>query len=238
MIDTLPQIKQACNAHGVKLTLALSVDAVGKLQDFVRGKKDAFAHLEQTCNALLSAPKLYYDEISFICTITKHNVYNLNEVEAWAGRKNIPVNYNIATVHKRVYNFDKYEDFTIFNDVLAEKMAAEFFYKLYCETNSPKYFCLYYYVLYRKRLSQCNYQYNAGVTLTPNKQLAYCATFSKEIGNAYTSHADELYYSHINYREQLCKEKCLSCSHYSNNLCAGTFFIYIKDIINRYRRYH
>jgi hypothetical protein len=238
IINMLPRIKKICNMRGVKLTLALSVDAVDGLQDFVRGKKDAFVHIEQTCNDLLMSPELYYDHISVICTITKYNVYNLNEVEAWAGRKGIQVNYNIATIHERVYNFDKYDNFTIFNDPLALGMAAEFFYEKYCKTNLQKYFCLYYYVLYKERLSNCNYQYNAGVTLTPNKYLAYCATFSKELGDAYINPADEMYYGHINYRKQLCRERCRTCSHYSNSLHSKGFFIYINDIINRYRRYH
>jgi MoaA/NifB/PqqE/SkfB family radical SAM enzyme len=238
MFNVLPYIKHICNTHGIKVSLALSVDAVGGLQDFVRGKKNAFDHIEQTCSTLLMDPEKYYDHIDIICTITKHNVYNLREIEAWAERKGIQVNYNIATVHERVYNFDKYSDFSIFNAPLSLSMAMEFFYEKFRETSSQKYFCLYYYTLYKKRLAHCNYRYNTGVTLTPNKQLAYCATFSKELGDAYAHSADELYYDHINYRKQLCREKCSSCSHYSSVLNGNSFFVYINDVINQYRRWH
>jgi MoaA/NifB/PqqE/SkfB family radical SAM enzyme len=235
MAAMLPEIKTTCRERGVRVTLALSVDGVGDIQDFHRGKTGAFDHIEKTCALLLPNPSRYYDAISAICTITKHNVYNIPEVELWGAQKGIPVSYNIATVHERIYNHEKYDDFTVFNDPLAEKMAAEFFLRKYGETKSQKYFALYYFLVHKKRLAQCSFQYNNGVTLTPDKQLAYCATFSKALGNVFTASAAALFYGSQAYKNKLCIEKCGGCSHYMNTLNRKGLFIYLRDILRRCR---
>jgi len=238
MTESLPLIKQMCHERGISVTLQLSVDGIGKLQDFTRGNKNAFSHLEETCDALLKSPDKYYDNISFVCTITKHNVYNLYEVETWAREKGVLVNYNIATIHERVFNAGKFEDFTIFNDDLARRMAAEFFYMKFVETRLQKYFALYYYIARRKRVGQCDYRYNTGVTLTPDRQLAYCATYSKELGDALMTSASELFYGNLEYRRRLCTEKCDACSHYMNTLNREGFFLYVSEFVNRRRLFY
>jgi MoaA/NifB/PqqE/SkfB family radical SAM enzyme len=235
MAAALPEIKRLCRNRGVKVTLALSVDGTGRMQDFHRGKEGAFDHIEKTCELLLSDPSKYYDAINAICTVTKHNVYNLPEVEMWSAQKGIPVSYNIATVHERIFNYEKYDDFTVFNDLLAQKMAAEFFFQKYCETKEQKYFALYYFLIYKKRLAQCSFQYNNGVTLTPDKQLAYCAVFSKSLGDASRDSAAALFYGNREYKDSICLENCNSCSHYMNTLTRRGLFIYLRDILRRRR---
>lgn len=169
--------------------------------------------------------------MNFICTITKYNVYSLIEVEEWAKRKGIDVAYNIATIHNRVYNYEKFEDFTILLDPLAKKMAEEFFFKKFKESFSQKYFCLYKYLQTGKRYAPCSYQKWDGVTITPDGQLSYCATFSKELGNAIDVSAGKLFRDNVNYQKDLIREKCSTCSHYSYSVTREYYKEYINEIL-------
>jgi sulfatase maturation enzyme AslB (radical SAM superfamily) len=127
IINMLSKIKQLCNQSNIKLMFSVSLDAVGKLQDFIRGKRESFSQIQKTCEVLLQNPIRYYDHFHFICTLTKYNIYNVNEVELYGVEKGINVIYDIAVENGRLRNADKYSDFTIFSDPLAVKMTQEFF---------------------------------------------------------------------------------------------------------------
>jgi len=184
ILSTMKEIKQQCGQRGIEVFLGLSLDAVGDLHDFIRGQEGVFDRISETCVKLLENRAAYCDGLSLICTINKHNVYSLNEVETWAAWKGIPVSYDFAVENGRLLNTDRYDDFTIFNDPLARKMTVEFFYQKYRETLSPKYFSLYYFLVYKKRLGECIFKNGGGFTLTPGKQIVYCTDTYRELGDA------------------------------------------------------
>jgi MoaA/NifB/PqqE/SkfB family radical SAM enzyme len=238
MVNMLIKIKQLCCQFNIKIILSLSLDAIGELHDFVRGKRGAFSQIQETCDILLRRPDLYYDSISFICTLTKYNIYNVNEVEFWAVNKGINVSYDVAVENGRLCNQDKYTDFTIFNDPLALKMAQEFFLRKYYETLSHRYFCMYYYLLHGERIAQCDFQYNTALTLTPGRQLVYCTAYYKELGDAYICDAKEIFYDNLDYKNYLCEKKCPSCSHWMGSLSRKGFLLYCKNILNRKKMFY
>lgn len=225
------KIKSLCASRNIRYHLSLSIDGYGKMQDKMRGKAGAFTHFMETYEQLNKDISHYCDELRVICTITKVNVYNLPELEVWADSNKMDIDYNIATIHKRICNEERYEDFSVFTDAHARMMTAEFFYTKYLQTNQERYFGLFYVVKTGKRISSCSHKTKA-VTLTPNGQLSYCATHSDEIGNALEQSAVEIFYSdeNLKYRRSMHNEYCESCTHYSASLNQKEYLLlYTKE---------
>lgn len=212
--DKLKQIKTICFNHNVRVCLSFSIDGYKEMQDFMRGKKGAWSHVINTIDLLRKNPTSYYDELHVVCTITKYNVYHLPQLSEWARRQEIDILYNIATLNYRIANEDKYEDFTLLNDKKARMLAREFFYKLAVDYRSEKYFAIYLYLKEGVRYAPCPCKYNEWVTLTPDGEIAYCATYSKNLGNCLEKSAYDIFNGNIDYLETLKEEHCKSCSHY------------------------
>ena len=229
--ELLPRIRQITGRRNIKLFIYISVDGIDKVHDLMRGVDGMFTKTKESCELLKNKPELY-DSFNVICTVTRHNVMKLPEVEAWAKREGYCVSYNVATIHERLANEDKYDDFTVFKDEKSLQIATEFFYTKFLETKSETYFALYYFLKYRNRVSRCDYQ-NLGVTLTPDGQLAYCATHSKALGSAVDNSAKTLFMNNLSYRKELCSSMCDSCSHYSSQLTYEGKKEYLKEIYMR-----
>ena len=227
--EKLEKIKKITCKYGVSIDLALSIDGIAEMHNQMRGNADAWDHMMTTLTSLKK--EKHYDSLGVICTITKLNVYNLYEVEEWAKANSICVNYNIATINRRIDNYSKYEDFTIFNDKKAEYMAEEFFYKKFHETLSKKYFAIYLYIKEKRRYAHCPCQVNSWVTLTPDSQLGYCATHSKNLGNVLENSSYELFQNSIDYLYEIKNKYCESCSHYIYGLNKEGKKLYYKEIL-------
>ena len=231
IVDKLYEIHELCSAKGIKVNLSLSVDGVGDTQDFMRGKKDSWINVNKTINQI-KGNKHLCDKLGIICTITKHNIYNIGEVELWARRNKLLVSYNIATVNNRIDNHDRVENFSVFNDALARKMTQEFFYKKAIQEKSQKYYGLYLYVRYHKRYSMCKCQNNSWVTLTPNGQISYCATHSDELGDAKKVSAYNIFNGNIKHLKRIKKTYCNTCSHYMQSLNVEGLKLYYHDLLD------
>lgn len=223
-------IKKECESKSIKLTVSISIDAIGEKHDEMRGRKDVFRNVEDTCLAISKTPGRYCDDFGVICTVTKTNIISINEVDYWATKNNIKVSYNIATVHKRLFNEDRYGNFSVLTDEYLKGLATEWFYYKFRRTNSEQYYSIYRYLLEGKRTAECDYQYD-GVTLLPNGDISYCATQSKVLGNSITEPADIIFESNLDYKKQLIASKCDKCSHYSGSISIYHYKDYIKDIL-------
>lgn len=232
ILQKLEVIKKICHQYNVKLNVSISVDGIGEIQNIQRGNKLSSKMTFQTVDYILEQKEKYCDVINIICTITRYNIEYINEVEVWAENKHIEVNYNIATIHKRINNEYKYNDFSIFEDEHSKLLAEEFFYTKFLETKSEKYFGIYLYIKEGKRYAACPY-HNMGVTLTPNSELLYCATFSEELGSALEQKPYKLYFQNKTYKKQLQREKCASCSHYVYSLSLKGYIKYSKELLKR-----
>lgn len=221
IVTSLKCIKEKCNKKGIKVNISISVDGINDMQDFHRGKQGAFVHAEATLNELLKNRECYFDQIDIICTITKYNIERINEVEAWANSLGVEVAYNIATANVRIENEEKLNDFSIFSDEHARMLATEFFYYKYLETGSEKYFGLYLYLTEKKRYATCDCQNKKWVTLTPDSQISFCATYSNNLGSALENSAYELFNGNDCYLDEILETHCETCSHYMYSLNAG-----------------
>lgn len=234
LIDTkLREIHKLCQAAGVKVHISFSVDGVEEMQDFMRGKKDAWKKVNRTLETLRSAKEKAYDSLGIICTVTKHNVYHLPQVENWAKQNHLKVNYNIATVNLRIDNEERLEDFTVLNDPKASMLAREFFYQKAMTEHSKIYFGLYLFLKDGKRYAPCHCQTNTWVTLTPDGQISYCATHSKELGSALERSAYDIFNGNTEYLRQLTKENCDTCSHYIATLTGRGRWLFYKELLRK-----
>ena len=229
ILEMSSEIKAKCRKKKIMYHLSISIDGVGEMQNKMRGNNLAFVRAIETCKKILENTEEYCDDFSTICTITKVNVYNLQELEAYTKKNNIPIVYNIATIHKRLNNDYKYEDFSVFTDERARQMASEFFYSKFLETKKELYFARYFFVENMERIAVCGHKSDV-VTLTPDGNISYCATFSKELGDATKNSAYDLFFNKSNllYRTKLHNEHCQGCSHYTESLNKKGYKLYFR----------
>ena len=82
IMDCLSSIRAICDERKISVNIAISLDGIGDMQDFHRGKEGAYQKATETIRQLVEH-KLA-DSIQCICTITKYNIYRINEVEEWS----------------------------------------------------------------------------------------------------------------------------------------------------------
>jgi len=236
VLDFSKSIKALCQKRNIKYHLSISIDGYGDMQDLMRGHKNAFKNGIETGKIIKGNRACYCDDFGIICTITKINVYNLAQIDSYAKLVCLPITYNIATIHKRLNNDYKYEDFSIFTDERAQMMAAEFFYSKFLETKKEFYFARYYFVKNSTRIAVCGHRSQV-VTITPNGNISYCATHSKELGSAIENKANDLFFNRDNlkYRKDMQNEYCNNCSHYSDGLTKKGYKLYFKELKKQFR---
>ena len=233
--DKLLLIYEMSKKREISINVSISVDGIDRMQDLMRGHEKAWENAEKTLKMISTDMNKYCDYLGIICTVTRYNVYNLEEVEVWSKKKNIPVRYNIATVNLRIDNLDKYEDFSIFSDEKARLIAQEFFYKKAIQENSETYFGIYLYIREKRRYAYCPCQYNDWVTLIPNGNISYCATYSKELGSALEQSAYDIFNGNIQILQEIRKNNCTNCSHYISQLDVRGLNLFYKEILKNNR---
>lgn len=217
MLFKLKVIKQKCSERKVKLAISISIDGAEEIHDKVRNIKGVFLKAMETYRKINIDKEAYCDYLGAICTITNFNIVNINELEALAKTENLNLSYNIATLHERLFNESRYEDFSVFSSEEHKNLAAEFFYGKFVEMKSQRYFALWQYVVSGERMCFCDF-YNNGVTITPDKNISFCATKSKVLGNALETPSLDIFKNEMEYRKELTSRECNSCSHYTASL--------------------
>jgi MoaA/NifB/PqqE/SkfB family radical SAM enzyme len=236
ILDDLEFVKHETTKRNIKLNLSISIDGIGDMQDFHRGKQGAFANASNTIKALKKDLCKYVDSLDVICTITKYNISRINEVLVWSEDMDIEVEYNIATVNRRINNLDKEKDFSIQEDKHSKMLATEFFYCLYRKTNKEKYFAIFLYLQTGKRYAPCPHQYNEWVTVLPDGEIEFCATQSKRLGNGCEHSPYDIVQNNTEYLYEIRDTHCRTCSHYSYILNSeGRELLYDDCLKNRGR---
>lgn len=230
ILTDLPMIKEICSTNNIKLTFSISIDGIDATHDLVRGRNGTFVTVEKTCELIKENQSRFCDDLGILCTITKHNIYPINELDVWAKNKGYNISYNLATQHSRLNTDILEDDFTVFADEHARLMTAEFFYGKFIETKSQFYFALYKFVSESERACGCNFKYD-GITILADGSVAYCATKSKILGNVLTDDADTLFNGQTSYRDDLIKNNCHKCSHYTSTLLFKNALEYNREVL-------
>jgi molybdenum cofactor biosynthesis enzyme MoaA len=232
--DRIKEINAICKNHNVRFVLSFSIDGYGKMHDEMRGSIGTFEKLMCTINKILKKKQMYCDSLNFICTLTKKNIYYVNELEAFANKIGISITYNIATEHERLKNDIKYQDYSLSTDDKARMLAREFLYSKFRKTKSKTYYALYRYLRddKPKRYANCQYLHNA-ITLTPNGDICYCATHSKVLDNVKNSKSniEKIYFENKEYNDEIRERCCATCSHYMGALTDEAYKDYINELL-------
>lgn len=231
ILDALSEIKAECSRKNIKLNVSFSVDGIDDMQDLHRGHVNAFKNVCNTLDLILEDKGKYADSVKIISTITKYNISRISEVDIWAKNLGIEITYNIATVNVRIKNEDREKDFSVFSDERARMLASEFFYRKYQSTKKEVYFAIFLFLMTGKRYDICPCMYNEWVTLTPDTQLGFCATHSKNLGSGLERSSYDIIQENIPYLEQLKRENCLHCSQYMAGLNTEGLKELYKDIM-------
>ncbi len=218
ILNDLKKIKYVANNRNIKIHVAISIDGIDGMQDFHRGHEKAFDNAQLTLEQIQTHMDAYVDSLNAICTITRHNIFEINELVAWALEKKLDVQYNIATENVRINNQNKVKDFSVFRDEHARMLTQEFFYSEYLRTHNYKYYSLYLYVKEGRRYAECPHQTNEWVTLTPDGHICFCATRSHDLGSALEYSAYDLINNNMIHLKEIKEKYCKTCSHYAYEL--------------------
>lgn len=235
----LPIIKKNCERKKIQLIVSVSIDGVSAVHDTVRCMTGCFNKSLDTIRMIRDNKAMYCDVFNVICTISKLNVYDLNNIEAFAKEERLNITYNIATEHERLNNKVKYNSYSLFTDPEAKMIAQEFFFRKFVESKSMMYYAIFKYLLSNgtHRPSSCSYL-RQGITITPDGQMCYCATHSKKIGDATKGNIYKLYFENQKYNYEIENQFCERCSHYmGEDLHNYDYHDYIKACVDPWFSY-
>lgn len=236
LLSYLREIYPLCKEKNVKLHLQISIDGVGEVHNLVRGINVSFDRSIKVLNELSRNKSLYLDDFDIGCTISKHNVDYLAQIEDYFSDYDVPVYYHLAVPNKRIHNFED-APFSVLTDKHATQMAKEFFYAKAHVTKDRiariRYTLIYLYLARgtTKRMFKCNYLYQ-NITINENLDTFLCATASDRVGNLYDRIPTLTEYNSF---VKETKKHCNTCIHYANTPNIKGYIMYYKYRISTYR---
>lgn len=212
--DCIDQLAENCDRSGVKLDVMVSIDGVGAVHDRVRGVDGNFSSASRVIDHLLARPDRWSIRIG--CTVVRENVFDLENVLAWAMAKGVQARFRIGIPHQRLRSEDITSPFALddgerfhfcnFLDGLRANYEKD-------PARRDFYLSLRNQIAYGKpRQSGCMWK-NRGMTLLPDGGLAYCAVKSPRLGSAIDTDPGALYWGGIRTLEAIQRDSCGDCRH-------------------------
>jgi len=224
-----------CLHRGIRFNLMVSLDGIGDIHDKIRGYNGNYKHAVNVIRYFKEKNGIF---VTIGCTITKDNVWFVDDVLQFCIREGITGRFRIAEFIDRLYNHEQTE--VIRNFTSREKYhLGLFFYKLERleHNNSPRkrtYRNIRKMLLENaKRSTKCHWQ-NTAVTLDCRGQLLYCAPHSSILGGCLEKSALHLYKRNIFQRKRILKENCDDCIHDYNS--TETIQEWLEDKKEKYWR--
>ncbi|MCR8666369.1 polysaccharide pyruvyl transferase family protein [Aestuariibaculum sp. M13] len=207
------EVKQVCDSFGVPFSAMVSIDGLGKAHDNVRGTQGNFKTAISVFNYLRNDLNI---PVSFGCTISKINVWDVDDFLFYVKAHNMYGRFRIAESINRLYNLDRgkvirnFDEDETYNLLLFFEKLKHSFEKN--TTYKRTYSSIQNILQGGDRLIGCPY-HNNGVVLGSKGQLSYCAPKSKEIGNALIQDAQSIYVNQFEEKHRILKEHCNTCIH-------------------------
>jgi sulfatase maturation enzyme AslB (radical SAM superfamily)/polysaccharide pyruvyl transferase WcaK-like protein len=223
-----PFIKQQTSLFGVDFRINISVDGIGSLHEEVRRVKGGWEKVKQT----ISVVQNQNIPLQLQCTVSKHNIFGVNEVLSFAKENDIDVIFRKATEIKRLYNkkiLDEFITISQENSFLSDFVVSE---ELMSATTNPSR-RLFYRDLSKRlvkktdRKAPCHFQ-NNGVLLSAHGELFHCSIDEKPLGNALEESADKIYFSKksLKSKNELFSKICPNCVHDQSGAWSPTKLIW------------
>ena len=206
-------INELCKTHQVAFSVMVSLDGFGEVHDRIRGREGNFITAIEVINYVKEDLQI---PVSFGATISKDNVWEIDELLDFAKANNIYGRFRVAEFIKRLYNEDRSEVIRNFTNEESYHLAL-FFEKLKrtYETNATykrTYSSIQNMLLGGKRTIGCPY-HNKGININAKGELAYCAPKSKIIGNGIETASTLIYNSNLKEKKRILDEECDNCIH-------------------------
>lgn len=213
--------KSFCSAHGISVTLCISLDGVGKVHDTIRGIPGNFEKTMQLIQDITKEKDKYCDNLVIGHTLSRFNIDKVHEVEDYLSPFGLTLDVHLAVPNKRIGTYTDHDRYNILADDKSRQIAAEYFYSRFLYENNltakARFFANYYYLKNKGkgRLSNCLYRYR-DVTIDENLNLRLCATAGESLGNLEKESASTIINSNSTRKEvrRLLKE-CDNCIHYA-----------------------
>lgn len=224
---SIQSMSAAARARGKLLHVMVSLDGVGQVHDYVRGRDGNFANADGLLGDIQDLGLA--DSLQIGCTVIHQNVFGIHDLLDYAVGRDIYIKYRLGVPHRRLYKPRDDGPFTLGKttwpdispfDLSDEQRThfAQFLLNLnkHYETSLPQQW------FYRSLVDQmingaarsagCAWRH-AGVTLTSRGELAFCAVESDILGRLSEHTASKLYWEGKPHLEQLHRSKCATCSH-------------------------
>lgn len=213
VIKRVTEVKQVCDHYGKGFTMMVSLDGYGKIHEKIRGREGNF---QSAIDVIEHFSKNTNIPIAIGCTISKDNVWEVDELLDFLRENKIYGRFRVAEYIKRLYNNDRAD--VIRNFTEEEKYHLQcFFQKLILtyetsETYQRTYKSIISILSNKKRTIACPYQAK-GAVLDSRGDIYYCAPKSKKIGNTIKDSAIKLFNKNTDERRRIIDEDCSDCIH-------------------------
>ncbi|KPM30954.1 Putative Fe-S oxidoreductase [Croceitalea dokdonensis DOKDO 023] len=211
----LPLIVALCKKYNTFFKLNISVDGIGELHEEVRRIEGGWAKVVET----IDVAKSNNVPVQIQCTVSKHNVFGVNEVLHFAKSNNLEYIFRRATSINRLYNHEITNEF--FNSNQDDSFFADFVTSTSVTHTTENPGRRLFYKDLAKRLTvggnrkaPCHFQYN-GVLISAHGEMYHCSIDEEPLGDCRTTDPYEVYFAQ-NSREQLealLSSTCPSCIH-------------------------
>lgn len=212
VIDRYEKVIEVCKKYNKNFSMMISLDGVGQVHERVRRVKGNF----ESAMIVYNHFKNKGIEIATGTTISRINVWDIDETLDFLIENNMYGRFRIAELINRLYNDDAKGIIRNFTEDETYNLVL-FFHKLilrFEQTDSFKrtYKSIINMLLGGDRLIGCPYRYN-GLVLNSRGEIAYCAPKSKIIGNALNNSSLRIYKDNLSEKERIFEENCANCIH-------------------------
>ena len=214
VISKVTLVSDICRKAGVSFRVMVSLDGVEAIHDRVRGREGNFANALEVIRHFRDQTDI---PVLFGCTITKDNVWHVDDLLEFAQKENLYGRFRVAEFIQRLYNEGQHQYIRNFSPIESYHLAL-FFTRLertfeqnhsYRRTYSNIRAML---LQGAKRTIKCPYQAK-DVVIDCRGQMLYCAPKSPVLGNSLNVSAEHLYKDNIEKRKRILAEKCHDCIH-------------------------
>lgn len=222
--EKIKDISKLCKSRGISFGAMISLDGYKSKHDEIRGIPGNFESSIEVIKDL----KNEGIPVSIGCTISKGNVFDVEDLLYFLRKEKIYGRFRIAEFIERLYNNDRGDVIRAFSEDEKYQLAI-FFHKLELtfekhEIYKRTYRNIRYMLLGGNRKIGCPY-HSQGVVLNANGEISYCSPKSPVLGDASNMSADLIYQENLSTRKKILKENCSSCIHdYHYPLLIDEFF--------------
>lgn len=214
VLDRILASAEICREGNIEFHVMVSLDGIGGIHDKVRGRDGNFDSALRVIRHLQNATEI---PVIFGCTITKDNLWYVDDLLDFAIREKLYGRFRIAEYIKRLYNQDQTEYIRNFSDLEAYHLGL-FFSRLEKEFETRPIFKRTYRNVRAmlldgaKRSIGCPYQTNA-VVIDSRGQMLYCSPKSPNLGSTLQFPSQQLYLQNIPVRKNTIAKDCDNCIH-------------------------